>query len=136
MPPFPLSLNFIDYFIGCLNDDYNYGGDNIDRFYKDGILEKDSLVPERVLEWKLEVIDSSFGHISTLLKSLILNSLDDTELYDEIDILMEKEKEERDEKVPCGECGADKDTPCDEATCPFRIRNRENKKSNQPVQEQ
>ena len=32
-----------------------------------------------------------------------------------------------DENIPCYSCGADKDTPCDEMTCPFRIANREAK---------
>ena len=31
------------------------------------------------------------------------------------------------ENIPCYSCGADKDTPCDEMTCPFRIANREAK---------
>jgi hypothetical protein len=31
---------------------------------------------------------------------------------------------EEDESIPCDECGAAAGVPCDEATCPFRIRNR------------
>ena len=34
------------------------------------------------------------------------------------------DSDSEDEPIPCSSCGADKNTPCDEATCPFRIANR------------
>ena len=36
-----------------------------------------------------------------------------------------------DENIPCYSCGADKDTPCDEMTCPFRIANRAKREAQQ-----